>query len=78
MNTLLMNFREDGDLNKIYADLKKLYPNVDIIKNPCKAELEKIRRNEEYLDMLDKAERELAEGKGIVITKEQLERWANG
>jgi len=78
MNTVLMNFNDDMDLNVIYTDLKKLYPSVDIIKNPNKSELDKLRRNAEYLEMLDKGDKDIAEGRGIIISKEQLEKWANG
>ena len=77
MNTLLMNFDESIDINKIYIDLKRLYPAIDIIKNPGKSDIDRLRRNAEYLEMLDKAEKDIADGKGIIISKEQLEMWAN-
>jgi hypothetical protein len=41
-------------------------------------ELEKARRNAEYLKRIDKAIRDIDEGKGIAVTMEQLEAMANG
>ncbi|MDR3337751.1 MAG: hypothetical protein LBT16_11150 [Treponema sp.] len=40
-------------------------------------EIVKARRNAEYLSKLDKARAELAEGKGIVLSMEQLESMAD-
>ncbi|GHV32015.1 hypothetical protein AGMMS4952_21680 [Spirochaetia bacterium] len=42
------------------------------------AELEKARRNAEYLAGIDKAIRDIDDGKGITVTMEQLESMANG
>ncbi|GHV90096.1 hypothetical protein AGMMS50268_05990 [Spirochaetia bacterium] len=41
-------------------------------------ELEKARRNAEYLERIDKAIRDIDEGKGIAVSMEQLEAMANG
>jgi hypothetical protein len=41
------------------------------------AELEKAQRNAEYLKQIDKAIRDIDEGKGITVTMEQLETMAN-
>jgi antitoxin YefM len=40
-------------------------------------EIVKARRNAEYLSKLDKARADLAEGKGIVLSMEQLEALAD-
>jgi hypothetical protein len=40
-------------------------------------ELEKAQRNAEYFKQLDKAIRDIDEGKGITVTMEQLEAIAN-
>ena len=32
MNSILMNFDKKIDINKVYNQLKKLYPDTDIIK----------------------------------------------
>lgn len=78
MNSILINFeRENNDINAAYDKVKSLFPDVKIIKNPHKSELEKMRRNEEYLDMLEQSRKEIAEGKYITISKEQLELWAD-
>ena len=33
MNSILINFKSQIDINKVYNQLKKLYPDTDIIKN---------------------------------------------
>ena len=33
MNSITINFRNEVNINEIYTQLKKLYPDVEIIKN---------------------------------------------
>ncbi|GHU69398.1 hypothetical protein FACS189450_02230 [Spirochaetia bacterium] len=40
--------------------------------------LEKAQRNVAYLERIDKAVRDIDDGKGIAVTMEQLEAMANG
>jgi hypothetical protein len=42
------------------------------------ARMEKARRNEEYLASINKAVQDIAEGKGISVTIDQLEAMENG
>jgi hypothetical protein len=74
MNSILIDFEtKDNDLNAAYDKVKKLFPGAKVVKNPHRRELEKIKRNEEYLDMLEQSRKEIAEGKGIAFTLEQLD-----
>ena len=41
MDSILINFKNKTDINKIYEQLKKLYPDTDIIKY-----------NDEFADLL--------------------------
>jgi len=33
MNSIMMNFRNDVNMNEVYKQLKKLYPDAEIINN---------------------------------------------
>ena len=52
--------------------------NVVIISEESYRELEKFRRNAQYLAMLDESDRQLQEGRVIVKTMEELETMAEG
>jgi hypothetical protein len=75
MDSILINFeRGNNDINAACDKIKSLFPDVTIIKNPHRDELEKIKRNEEYLDMLEQSRKDIAEGRSIAFTLEELER----
>jgi len=44
MNSIIMNFDDNTDINVVYNQLKKLYPDVEIIRNTLDEILE-----DEYL-----------------------------
>lgn len=51
--------------------------NVVIVSEEDYKELEKAKRNIEYMKMLDESDRQLREGRVIVKTMEELEAMAN-
>jgi len=66
MNSILINFKDKVDMNKIYNQLKKLYPDTEIIKNydgfdesigdthtPDGKPKKKFATKKEYLEFLD-------------------------
>ena len=55
---------------------RKENKNVVIVSEKDYKELEKARRNAEYLKMLDKSDEELRQGKVVVKTMEELEAMA--
>ena len=73
MDSILLSFEGDTDANAAYDKIKNLFPGVKIVKNPHRDELEKIKRNEEYLDMLARSRQEIEAGRGIAFTVEELE-----
>jgi len=74
MNSIIMNFDDNADINDVYDKIKSLFPDVKIIKNPYRHESEKIKRNEDYLAMLEQSREEIATGRGIAFTVEELEK----
>lgn len=55
---------------------RKENKNVVIVSEKDYKELEKARKNAEYLKMLDKSDEELRQGKVVVKTMEELEAMA--
>ena len=65
MNSIIMNFDENTDINAAYNQLRKLYPKVRIVKTAIKPE----ELDDEYLLAL--AEERLSNDTGVRISFEE-------
>lgn len=77
METILISFeRESGDMEAACDKIRSLFPGANVSRNPRREELEKIRRNGEYLDMIEQSRKEIAEGGGVPFSVDELDLMA--